>query len=173
MEEILQLVFLKDSFNDKPWSVSDVERVQCKSRHSPATTAKTTTTTTNPTTTTTVTNPNTHEFCNYFDGWTSECTHCYSYTLVEDYFYNEIDYRYYYEDYTCELKISTVCDANFVDKVGLDCNFYASRGLCGKYMIDMFHLGRGFMSDEGLVTQFNCPQCGCGENGPSIRFGDL
>ena len=92
---------------------------------------------------------------------------------MEDYFYDEIEYDIEYEDYTCELKISTVCDSNFVDKIGLDCDFYASKpGLCGKYMIDMFHLGRGVMSEEGLVTQFNCPQCGCGENGPSIRFDD-
>ena len=169
------------SFNDKPWSVSDVKHVQCKARDRVTTTQSTTQSTT---ATTIATNPNTHRFCEYFDGWTSECSHCYSYTLETDYFYNDETYKYYYEDYTCEMKISTVCDSNFVDKFGRDCIWHASTtGRCQKYATGEWsvdpifgvphHLGAGVMSDEGFVTQYNCPECGCGANGPIFRFDNL
>ena len=84
------------------------------------------------------------------------------------------------------MKISTVCDSNFVDKRGLDCNWHVTYGRCQK-MANAFangeiqlwthewsrDLSHGVMSDEGLMTQFNCPQCGCGENGPIFRFDNL
>jgi len=169
-------------FYDAPWSKSDIQNVQCKSKKQstkpsttqitkPATTQTTTQSTTQSTTqTTTVANPNTHRFCEELNGWIPECTHCYSYIAVEDYFLSYMNNVNYYEDYTCEFKISTVCDSNFKDKLGLGCDWYENAGCFSRGFTPMFFLNRGVMSDEGLMTSWNCPQCGCGENGPSYRF---
>ena len=143
------------SFNDAPWSASDVKRVQCK-----------------PTTqSTTVANPNRHRFCKILDGWTSECSQCYSYTYVDDIFFNPEDVSFYSDDYTCEFTISTVCDPNFVDKLGRGCDKYAEFGWCENKLQIRSYLSRGVLTDKGFMTGFNCPQCGCGENGP-IHFHD-
>ena len=161
-------------FNDAPWSASDFKGVQCKATQSKpqsSTQSKTTSTTPPTTQSTTEANPNTHRFCEVLDGWTSECSQCYSYTFVDDYFLNEENYNDYYEDFECEFKISTVCDLNFKDQWGQDCDTYAKKGLCENKMKTRTYLSWGVLTDEGFMTGFNCPQCGCGENGP-IHFHD-
>ena len=157
------------SFNDAPWSASDLKLVQCKSKTQP-TTQSTTSSTTPPTIqstnqSTTVANPNTHRFCEVFDSWTSECSQCYSYTHVDNFFTDGYD-DYSYEDFTCEFTISTICDPNFVDKNGRNCDSYTKWDWCSNRLQTRKYLSWGVMTDKGFMTGFNCPQCGCGENGP-------
>ena len=115
------------------------------------------------------TNPNTHRFCEIIDGWTAECSpeQCYPYVHEDDYFYNYDTYDYYYEDFSCEYTVSTVCDPNFVDTYGDDCDWYERNlgYLCEDYTNENF-LHYGFLTTEGYKTGLNCPACGCGENGP-------
>ena len=168
------------SFNDAPWSASDLKGVQCKATQSkPQPTAPPTTppTTQSTTKSTTVANPNTHRFCEVLDGWTSECSQCYSFTFVDNYFFNDENFNHYYEDFECEFKISTVCDPNFKDQWDQDCDFYAKNGYCNCTdenncrLRPRTYLQIGVMTDKGFMTGFNCPQCGCDENGPN-RFHD-
>ena len=115
-------------------------------------------------------NPNTHHLCDLRDTWT-ECSQCYIYEHSDYYFWNvqtnySNDYysNDYYEDHTCIFTISTVCDPDFVDKRGESCENYAKRGQC--QLGYQFYLDVGVMTDKGFMTAFNCPQCGCDENGP-------
>jgi len=112
-------------------------------------------------------NPNTHRFCELKNTWT-ECSQCYTYEHSDDHFYHvEYDETYgnhYFEDHTCIYSISTVCDPKFVDFNGHDCNYYASRQEC--QLGYSWYLDYGVMTEEGFMTPFNCPQCGCDENGP-------
>ena len=115
------------------------------------------------------TNPNTHRFCEIIDSWTAECSseECYPYVHEDDYFYNYETYNYYYEDFACEYTVSSVCDPNFVDKYGNDCDWYESNfgDNCEEYTNDQM-LEYGFLTAKGFKTGLNCPGCGCGENGP-------
>ena len=112
-------------------------------------------------------NPNTHRFCEIHDTW-KDCApgQCYSYVHNDGYFYNYDIAEYYYEDHTCIYSISTVCDSNFVDYFGDNCDDYASR--CRGEMSSRIgrYLDFGVMTDVGFMTALNCPQCGCDENGP-------
>ena len=108
------------------------------------------------------TNPNTHRFCDIRNTWT-ECSECYTYEHSDDYFYNYGMYEYYYEDHTCTYTISTVCDPNYVDVVGRNCDAFVKSCQYGGHS---WFLDQGVMTDKGFMTAFNCPQCGCGENGP-------
>ena len=115
----------------------------------------------------TVTNPNTHRFCSTRGNiFTSDCSRCYSYVHVDDYFYNYETQDSYYEDHTCEYTLSTVCDPNFVDYFGNNCDWYSTYCRPGIWNSENHYLGRGVMSNEGYMTGLNCPSCGCGENGP-------
>ena len=115
----------------------------------------------------TVTNPNTHRFCSTRGNiFTSDCSRCYSYVHVDDYFYNYETEDSYYEDHTCEYTLSTVCDPNFVDYFGNNCDWYSNYCRPGMWNSENHYLGRGVMSYEGYMTGLNCPSCGCGENGP-------
>ena len=97
---------------------------------------------------------------------TSECTHCYTYVNVDDEFYDYETGNVYYEDNTCEYTLSTVCDPNFVDYFGNDCDWYSNYCRPGIWNDENHYLGRGVMSSEGYMTGLNCPSCGCDENGP-------
>ena len=110
-----------------------------------------------------MTNPNTHRFCDMRNTWT-ECSQCYTYEHSDDYVYNFETGDYYYEDHTCIFTISTKCDSDFVDRHGRTCENYAARGECERGR--RWYLDFGVMTDEGFLTAFNCPQCGCDENGP-------
>ena len=123
------------------------------------------------------TNPNTHRFCDIRNTWT-ECSDCYTYEHSDDYFYNYEMFEEYYEDHTCTYTISTVCDPNFIDADGYNCDFYESTcngALFKQHSSDgVLHgsplwIDQGVMTDKGFMTPLNCPQCGCGENGP-IRY---
>lgn len=100
----------------------------------PTTVTSTTVTSTIVTSTTGI--PITHRFCemlvtDQIGTLTAEpCLpeRCYPYIHEDDYFYNYETDLYYYEDFTCEYPISTVCDPNFVDTDGNDCNWYARWG---------------------------------------------
>ena len=79
-------------------------------------------------------NPNTHRFCEIENTWT-ECSQCYTHEHTADFFkpsdYDGSEsYDYYFEDYTCIYSISTVCDPEFVDYRGRDCEYYAGRTEC-------------------------------------------
>ena len=157
------------SFHDGPWSASDVRSVQCKARTNQSTTTKkttmTTTTTTSTTTSTTQANPNTHRLCELRNTWIP-CSNCYSYTETEDNFYNYETYDDEREDHTCTYSISTVCNPNFVDKIGSNCDRLMQGCQRGGYR---WYVDAGFMTDTGFMTAFNCPQCGCTEENGPIR----
>ena len=113
-------------------------------------------------------NPNTHRFCEIKNTWT-ECSQCYTYEHTADFFkpsdYDGSEsYDYYFEDYTCIYSISTVCDPKFVDYRGRDCEYYAGRAEC--QLGYSWYIRYGTMTEQGFMTPFNCPQCGCDENGP-------
>ena len=163
------------SFKDAPWSASDVKTIQCKARTDQSTTTATTSTTTT-TTTTTPANPNTHRFCKEKNTWIP-CSNCYSYVETDDYFYNYDNYNVYRDEWhTCTYSISTKCNPNFVDRMGRDCDY--NEFVCGLTRVvegvvtvdsNMPFLDRGIMTDEGYMTAFNCPQCGCTEENGPIR----
>ena len=133
----------------------------------------TTSTTTTSTTTTTAAEYNTHRFCEmrgWLHAWSPECLlakKCYAYVHSDDYFYH--DYNSYNEDWECQFTLSTECDPYFIDNVGDDCNYYDGR-YC--HRSNEFMLSYGTISPTGgVMTGLNCPQCGCGEDGP-IRMED-
>ena len=95
------------------------------------------------------------------------CSNCYSYTETEDYFYNYETYDYAREDHTCTYSISTVCNPYFVDRMGRNCDRLAHG--CQKYGGFQWYIDAGFMTDDGFMTAFNCPQCGCTEENGPIR----
>ena len=141
------------SFQDAPWSASDVKSVQCKARTVSTTTTTTTTTTTSTTTitsTTTQANPNTEYRCLVRDTW-KPCSNCYTYVQnTED---------------TCIYSVSKKCYPNFVDKIGRDCDMFLSGCGRGGY----YYLNNGIMTEDGFMTPYNCPQCGCTEENGPIR----
>ena len=154
------------SFQDAPWSASDVKSVQCQARTNQSTTTTTTTSTTT-TTTTNQANPNTHRFCEIRNTWIP-CSNCYTHVETVSPFYNYDEYNYYYEEHTCTYSMSTVCNPNFVNKRGRNCDFQLRHWGCQNASFhDTVYLDHGVMTDEGFMTAFNCPQCGCTEeNGP-------
>ena len=119
-------------------------------------------------------NPNTHRFCDMKNTWI-ECSECYNYEYSADYFYNYETNEDYWGDHTCTYTISTVCDPNYIGADGKNCDYYEST--CNgsflmqllKYGGDGWFITQGVMTDKGFMTPLNCPQCGCGENGP-IRY---
>ena len=84
---------------------------------------------------------------------------------MEGYNYETGDY-YDYVEHTCTYSISTVCNPNFVDKEGRDCD---AQGRYCKWSPRRWFLDKGIMTDEGFMTAFNCPQCGCTEENGPIR----
>ena len=165
------------SFQESPWSVSDVKSVQCKARtNQSSTTTTTTTTTTTPTTTTAIqAYPNTHPKCEIKNTLTP-CSNCYTYVAtITDYFfvYNYETYQDYYdsETYTCTYSISTVCNPNFVDSWNFDNCDKLAKAVCrnGNFQRGYRWLDYGVMTDEGFMTALNCPQCGCTEESGPIR----
>ena len=161
---------------DKKWYVIYNSVLGCaKNTTTTSTTTTTTTTTTTSTKTTSLTtedpNPNTHRFCEILDGWTAECSpeQCYTYVHEDNYFYSYETYEYYYEDFTCEYTVSSVCDPNFADKFGNDCDWYRSY-TCEHFSNEAF-LAHGLLTAEGFKTGLSCPACGCDENG-QINMND-
>ena len=115
--------------------------------------------------------PTTHRFCemivtNQIDTLTCLPERCYPYFHEDDYFFNYITDEYYYEDFSCEYPISTVCDPNFVDNVGNKCNWYARWGDNCERIPNTVLLQYGVYSVEGIKTGLNCHECGCDQNGP-------
>ena len=174
------------SFKEVPLSASDVKTVQCKARTDQSTTTTTTSTTTTSTTTSTTTttttmtpsqvNPNTHRFCEMRNTWIP-CSNCYSYVETEEKFFNIQTSKWYDSSHTCTYSISTKCNPDFKDRLGHTCNDNASMCRGGGFA---WYLDIGIMTDEGFMTAFNCPQCGCTEeNGPirpnfqCLKFGSL
>ena len=94
---------------------------------------------------------------------------CYIYTHSDDYFYNGYTYNSYYEDYECEVTISTVCDPNWKSIYGDGCDYYA--GSCTSYSNEQLLYHSTSSTTGGVMTALNCPVCGCGEDGP-VRMGD-
>ena len=135
------------------WKLSPIKALKCKVE---ATTQSTTQSMS-------ITNPNTHHFCEIKNTWT-DCSQCYPYEHHDDYFFDRDTYKYYEGEHTCIYSISTVCDSNFVDTAGRNCDYYASRSCRSRY--SQWYLDMGVMSDVGYMTGLNCPQCGCDENGP-------
>ena len=117
-----------------------------------------------------VTNPIPHRFCESFNAWTTDCSQCYSYKYSDDSFWSDEIYDYYNEDFTCEFSISTVCDPNFRDKLGHNCQWYSME--C-KFIDIKSLIMAGVMSEEGYMTGLNCPACGCGEDGPIHLDSDV
>ena len=115
------------------------------------------------------TNPNTHPYCDKLDTWTAQCSseQCYPYVHDYHYYWNDETLEGTWEEYTCEFTISTVCDPNFVDNIGDDCDYYvrATGGKC-QFTPNGNLLKFGVLTAEGFKTALNCPACGCGENGP-------
>jgi len=148
-----------------------------KDKNELSTTQSTTQSTTLSTSQAVAINPNTHHLCEKRNSWI-ECSECYTYVHVDDYFYNYETYEEYHGDHTCTYSISTVCDPNFVDAWGHGCDYYAgdseeSSEKCQRGY--QWYLNLGVLTDKGFMTGFNCPKCGCDENGP-IRpedFGSL
>ena len=120
-------------------------------------------------------NPNTHRLCDIKNTWI-ECSECYTFEHRQYFFYNYETYEDYFEDHTCTYTISTVCDPYYIDAAGYNCDWYESTcngdlfmQLASEGALNGFGLEQGFMTDIGFMTALNCPQCGCGENGP-IRY---
>ena len=115
------------------------------------------------------TNPNTHPYCEKLDTWTAECSseQCYSYVHEYNYYWNAETLEGNWEDYRCMFTISTVCDPNFVDNHGDDCDWYVkvTEGEC-QFTPNGNLIDYGVLTAEGFKTALNCPACGCGENGP-------
>ena len=152
------------SFQDAPWSASDVKSVQCKARTVSTTTTTTTTTTTS---TTTQANPNTEYRCLVRDTW-KPCSNCYTYVQTHDYYYSFEVYETYEEEHTCTYSISKKCNPNFVDKRGFNCKSYTNTWGClsgGR----SWYLKHGIMTEDGFMTALNCPQCGCTEEDGPFR----
>merc|ERR1712226_1118660 len=85
---------------------------------------------------------------------------------TEDYFYNYQTWDYYEELHTCTYSISTKCNPNFVDTNGRNCDKNVRGCKSGGYR---WYIDQGIMTDEGFMTAFNCPQCGCTEEDGPIR----
>ena len=116
----------------------------------------------------------THRFCemivtNEIGTLTCLPERCYPYFHEDNYFFNYVTDEYYYEDFSCEYPISTVCDPNFVDNDGQDCNWYARWGTNCERIPNTVLLRYGVYTVEGIKTGLNCPECGCGQNG-AIRM---
>ena len=115
------------------------------------------------------TNPNTHLYCETLDTWSAECSseQCYPYVHEYNYYFNVETLEGDWEDYKCMFTISTVCDPNFADSHGDDCDWYveANGGEC-QLIPNANLIEYGVLTAEGFKTALNCPACGCGENGP-------
>ena len=133
--------------------------VQCKARTA-STKPKTTTTTTS-----TQADPNTHSICQLRDTW-KPCSNCYSYIYTHYFFYNYETYYDYDEKHTCTYSISKKCNPNFVGRFGFNCKGYANGCQSGGRKS---YLDSGIMTEDGYMTAFNCPQCGCTEENGPIR----
>ena len=62
------------------------------------------------------------------------------------------------------VRISTVCNPNFIDGWGDDCDEYDSEGWCTD--VDQWFFVESMVSDaneQSYQTGLNCPQCGCTE----------
>ena len=87
----------------------------------------------------------------------------------DDYYYNYETGEYHYGDeFTCTYSISTRCNPNFVDTflTGRNCDQLAWYCKNGGYR---WFIDYGIMTDDGYMTAFNCPQCGCTEENGPIR----
>ena len=106
--------------------------------------------------------------CDIIGGWTDQCSEkCYTYVHEYEYIYDYETFESHFGDFACELKISSVCDPNFVDIDGHGCDWYDHylHG-CEFYSNkDMLEWGV-FSVADGYKTGLNCPVCGCDENGP-------
>lgn len=117
-------------------------------------------------------NLNSHPICDIIDGWTDQCSEqCYIYVLEDRSFFDYKTLQGHDGDFACELKISSVCDPNFVDINGNDCDWYElPSGAFGDKCLDLSNkrmLEWGVFSvADGYKTGLNCPVCGCDENGP-------
>ena len=62
------------------------------------------------------------------------------------------------------LVVSELCNPNFVDKSGLDCEGYAQNKWCGDRVELLIRYG--VLNTNGILeTIRQCPQCGCGDDG--------
>ena len=67
------------------------------------------------------------------------------------------------------IEISNICDSNFNNTNGYDCNTFYNNGWCNLVFTPaQFYIDEGVMTNNGLETGLNCPQCGCNINPPSL-----
>ena len=112
--------------------------------------------------------------CEIMNTWIP-CSNCYSYTQTiqdwDDYYFNYDTFDVIYDEFTCTFSISTKCNPNFVDtfRTGRNCDQLARHCKNGQGGGYTWFLDYGIMTDDGYMTAFNCPQCGCTEENGPIR----
>ena len=107
-------------------------------------------------------NLNSHYICDIIDGWTDQCSEkCYTYVHEDVSFYDYATYDDHFGDFACELKISSVCDPNFVGMFGLDCDWYDRHGACegipNKVLLEwgVFSVADGYKTGLNLVVRIS------------------
>ena len=160
------------SFNDAPWSLSDVKSVQCKRRTGSSESQSdiesttqsmaqsTTRSTTSTSTTATSTTPELNSYTFFIttrvktafgrqDGWLSQTP------------FGQISKS------ENTVEISKLCNPDFINSFGMGCKEHRCRGNLFKL------LASGVQNKDGLwETNLNCPNCGC-ENDEPMNINEL
>ena len=91
--------------------------------------------------------------------------------------YDETINSFYYDtssnylELSLEHTISLVCNPDFVDIWGTDCDTYAFEFELCETQTNEIMVALGQITQNGIETILNCPQCGCTNNNP-IKLGE-
>ena len=96
-------------------------------------------------------------------------TNSYTFVIPADdwYMYSDYDYGEMGE----ELEFSTNCNPDFKDTDGDNCDYYINEGYCDGSA--QFYIRYSNVNEHGILENgLNCPQCGCGADGP-VNLNDV